>query len=817
MTGSISLDAVRHAASLGKWLADCRAKMSKRYPKIDFDADVWPVRSLYQTKLEDVRLGPLQHDFKSRDPSFGDCARALAAEVVLSKSIKTIRNHLEGYRLLALTDATSLFDLNLLDIKTIERAVTKTAKERAQSAAMALTNLDSLGRHLSILSKKGVVPLLAYKPGKELRSELISLSRTHLRKRHSAKRDILDHQIEALSVAMNAMAAGDPRLTQLDQVVLSCFGLEMCAPSRINEVLCLSNDDYVSVDDYVVKASGQERDKVQQVHQALIITMKGSKGASWGAKPVLNFMIELFNHCLSTVLKYGERSRMLANWYEEHPDTLYLPPELEYLRGRDITKSDLWKIANLREPEEGASVWQVHTSLYKGIQEKGHRVPNSKLDSLGRRATSHVAIPWVEVERYLLGRVQKAMADCRRVTIDNKYEGALSKMLFLIDTDELPFIPASLKYAQLLRRVHQTDAYKASALRRYGSLPEPTIFEKLGITMPVDGVIRTAFISTHDPRKWLTTQALSAKEKLSDVLINKWARRLDIEQLRHYDFRTSEHKAAQSAMPLPTELLDLSKGLASAKRVEDDFGLKTDLVTIADAGIHVTSMEAIASAVENRPIARTSEQILVLYPTWYGACVHQHHETPCRAYSGSCLPCDNNHVVKGHLPTNERIRARANLLHTSLVNQLESLALAHNRGIPDDPDSLASHLLTLVRESFNPEQMARELVERFHEIKRDIKDICFANKLEEAFVATGMVQRLNDPKVPAGALIKYHNAARHASPGVERAIEATGGREKLEADRERVSSKYPEFAATTLGLADQRSLVEQDEDDGDEE
>ena len=47
---------------------------------------------------------------------------------------------------------------------------------------------------------------------------------------------------------------------------------------------------------------------------------------------------------------------------------------------------------------------------------------------------------------------------------------------------------------------------------------EPTIFEKLGLTMVVDGKIEYAWIETHDPRRWLTTQAMNARERLSDVL-----------------------------------------------------------------------------------------------------------------------------------------------------------------------------------------------------------------------------------------------------------------------------------------------------------
>ena len=286
------------------------------------------------------------------------------------------------------------------------------------------------------------------------------------------------------------------------------------------------------------------------------------------------------------------------------------------------------------------------------------------------------------------------------------------------------------------------------------------------------------------------------------------------ENLRHYDFRTPERKADQSAMPELIELKDLSDGITSIRRAEDAFGLNAEIITVTDARISVTSMNSISNAIDTRPVAATSEQLFIVYPSWYGACVHQHHETPCRAYS-SCLPCDNNLVVKGHLPTNQAIRERKALLHRSIVEQLDRLLTAYNRGIPDSPDCFADHILMLVDRGLNAEDMATDLVSRFQEIRHLIKDVLFANKLEEAFVAKGFVIRLDAPDIPSGALIKYHNPSRHAAPGVERAMDAHGGRAEMAANREELIRIYPQFAATSVGLTDQRSLAAPNDGDDD--
>lgn len=420
---------------------------------------------------------------------------------------------------------------------------------------------------------------------------------------------------------------------------------------------------------------------------------------------------------------------------------------------------------------------------------------------------------WSDLEPFLLERVKEAMDEIRRVTPNNHYQGRLSKMLMLFDSEKLPYLPDSIKYASLARRLHQTENHKTPRIGRHRSdwKPEPTLFEKLGIKMVVNDSVQTAYIDTHDPRRWLTTQALDSG--LSDVLTNKWANRININQLKSYDLRSAKRKAEQAAMPEVKELMDMTQGLQRLGAFEEEFGLKTQIVVVGDANIAVTSMNEIMQATEDRPVARTSNQILILYPQRYGACLHQHHERPCRSYK--CVPCNEGVVVKGHLPSNERIRKDADLIFRNIVNQLEPLIIARERKLADSPETLDEHILTLVREGLNPEEMTKDLISRFHEIKDQIPDLSFANKLHDAFVLTGFVERLDDESIPSGALIKYHNPSYHAAPGHERALEARhGGRAELKASREAFELQYPQFALTNSNKQDQRDLLEPDEDDG---
>ncbi|MGE6195680.1 hypothetical protein ACLHZY_02375 [Aeromonas media] len=791
------------ALALEHWLDDCRQRMAQRYPTIVFDADRWPLKNVTVTDSPDFDFTAIQANFTDKHTSFSEALRCLVAETVLGEKVKDIRQYATELRPLSLVPTDSLFDLDHTSLRSIEATILHRVRIRPSSAQRALTALDQLGRTLDTLAAKGIVPNLRFNLRQETRVEMNALRIAHQTQSQQNKAAALDRMIEALSEAFNALFANDARLSAGDRIALATMGLALCAPSRINEILCLSIDDYVSVDDYAQRPTNKETDVVHAAHQMLIITIKGSKGAQWNAKPILSFMIDLFHYCLKIILTHGERSRMLVQWYQQHPDSLYLPPELEHLRGTDLTAHSLANIMAL-----SAQCGNAQPKLMKLLRTKYVKTPNPNSTNKNGALTNHaevVAVRWDDVEPLLLANVHRQLEKCRVVTTENHYKGDLAKMLFLFDQDSSPYLPGAAKYDFIRLRLKQP-----AGLRQRRMLPA-TLFEKLQITMPVNGITQIAEIGTHDPRRWLTTMALTYGEKLSNVLINKWANRLSITQLWHYDFRSAETKAATSAMPDPVELTELSNGLTSCRKLEDEHGPKIDIVTVHDAGITGTTMDAISAATEDRPIAKTGEQIIIIYPTWYGFCAHQHHEKPCRAYT-SCLPCNNHHLVKGHIPTNDRVRARAGELHTAILNIVEQMVIIHGREIADDQETLSQHLRHLVESGLSPEQMTDELIEHFHEIKHAVKDTVLKNMLHDAFVATGYVEKLDNPRYSNGTLMKYHNPTHHASPGVERALDAHGGHEQIERERRAMVDKYPQFASTALGLKDQRALIAPDDD-----
>lgn len=53
------------------------------------------------------------------------------------------------------------------------------------------------------------------------------------------------------------------------------------------------------------------------------------------------------------------------------------------------------------------------------------------------------------------------MEDVRRVTPSNHYQGRLSNMLMLVDGQQLPYLPGSIKYTSLCKRLSQTENDKS--------------------------------------------------------------------------------------------------------------------------------------------------------------------------------------------------------------------------------------------------------------------------------------------------------------------------------------------------------------------
>ena len=814
MSQMIDLELARRVETLQALGGTCRQEMHLRWPDVDFDGESWAIKTLYGANMLDVWFSMAIKDFTDKDPSYILALRCLNARKAFEGKTKTWRLMHDAWRLLN-NQTVSLAALRRHHMHELEGSLVKTATPL--SAHPISSALSMLGSMLDELAHLEVISHLAWGPSAATKATLRNL-KSHGRMATKDKKqiDVLDRQIEGLSDATKAMLLNDERLSAMDRSAIAVANILMCAPSRINEPLCMRITDRHTIEDYAKRPSTDDGGKLFQAHQLLL--MKGSKGAAWSSKPVLNFMLGLSEICWNNILQLGQRSRTLLKHYERTPDTLYLPPELEHLRSEPVSKRALWQIVNLSDQVPSSrevtsiltGVWATFINRQEGKPSALIMVDNPlthRSDGQRNNIPMVAALPWDVAEAYLLDRVHERMKAMRRVTVQNSFDGPLSEMLMLVDSDRTPYLPQAWNDNTFRSRL-KSPPWRA----RKGY--EASVFMKLGLQMTKDGELVDCYLEPHDTRRWLTTKALEAGERLSDVLINKWANRIGIAQLTAYDLRTKKQRADQIEVPLPQELESITAGLTALAGIEDEYGLRTELAVVPGDSLTVTSFNEVMQATENRPVARSGNQILILYPNRFGVCLHQHHETPCRAYGTCSEGCNEQLTVKGHLPSNEEWRKKEALNNRGIVNQLQALLTARSRGLADDPGMLDAHLLALVK-GVNVQTMADELIQQFHEIKDQIRDLHFRNELEAAFVSRGVVARLNDEVVPNGSLIKYHNPSKHASPGYERAIDVRcGGRITMERQSALFHQKYPELAPKASGLLDKRDLLEgRDEDE----
>lgn len=829
MSASTSIDAPHHREALDSWLDSCKSRMAVRFPSIDFESDIWRIRTLYKTEQPDFFFRESFLAMEKCDRSYREVCRCLMAEFYLSGKAKETRRIELPWRKFASKQSFPVWDLRIRDLRDFEAYILDCLRKDYGRHSFLGATLAGIEKHILILGRKGVMPVLGYRRLASSRQELLVARNRQAGEFKDRKSKTLDRQMEAFNEAFNAFIENpvdiDDKLilSTHDCLAMCAVTIGLCAPSRINEILTMSCDDYAVIEDYLddpydIQSTGASN--ATSAHQMLVITQKGSKGAEWAAKPALNFMIEAFNYCIERIKQAGARSRMLVRWYEQHPDKLYLPHELEHLRGGLVTCHEVAQIIRLSPNAPSAA----SDNIMEDLRKKCFLISNPKtFQSDGKINNRHkiYGTEWDVLEEYLLKKVHKALESCRKVTAANTYQGKLSNMLFLCDNSDMssPYLPKAVNYQTIRKRLKRLS----SGIPGYES--PPTIFEKLNITIPENGQAKFASMALHDMRRWLTTQAQIHGENLSDVVINKWANRSSLAHLKAYDFRAAESTAQASSMPETQEtqtLSDFSNGMEAVEKLEDQFGLERAIVTAHDAEVAFTSMEAISQAVEDRPIATCSQGIIVLYPTLFGACVHQHHEKPCRNYSndicGACMGCDKNFHVKGHKPTNDETRARAEQLFEIIIRHLENLAFTYNRGVADDPAALGDHMVTLVENGLDRkdlEELANHLVDHFFEVRDLLKDRQLANRLEEAFVARGVVTRLDDVSIKNGAIIKYHAPLRHAEPPLELALEDQGGREEILAEEAALIEKYPVFSPEPRGTSAERNQILPDKVVGD--
>lgn len=381
--------------------------------------------------------------------------------------------------------------------------------------------------------------------------------------------------------ALEAIAEIFHQATEASDVLVSSTCALLCsAPDRISEVLLLP-----------------EVCEVTQTNSSTGQTMYGlrwfpSKGGPPQVKWAATVMADVLKDAVGKIRAQTTRARGLAKWYERHPGRLYLPAQLEHLRGAaDLTMAEVHLIVFETDEPNG---------LLGGNWCRQHKLKLHKRE--GRTYLSFEAL-----EAFLLSLLPQGfpLADA---TTGMKY----SEMLFVVQRNALNAQKGTY------RSVFETVDYQ-NIIRRLSGHTVSNIFARFGY-FNADG--SPISIGTHQIRHYLNTLAQAGGMGQIDIAF--WSGRKSVMQNDAYD-----HVSGNDLLVLAESAIGVSESRSRA--------------------IATRTFSLIPRA-EWKKL-----DIEVGHTTEFGYCLHDFSMLPCQLHL-DCINCDEQVCVKGDQVRETNIR-----------------------------------------------------------------------------------------------------------------------------------------------------------------
>jgi hypothetical protein len=383
--------------------------------------------------------------------------------------------------------------------------------------------------------------------------------------------------------ALSALASIFNLATEPSDVIVSSVMAILCsAPERINEVLRLSVTSEVIHRDPV---SGEE---------IYGLRWHPSKGGRPQVKWTVQSMAGVVRQAIRKVSSISEPAREVATWYETHPNSLFIPADLEYLREQMwLTMEDLAAVL-FTEPvaRDALNLWCI---------EKNVRTCGCGED---RR------VRFDDVERAVVSMLPRGFP-----IADADHHLRYAEMLFLVRRNELHNSRAT--YRCMIMRLGTNDINKrlSSNSRRSQS-----IFSKYGFTEPDRAPISA---TTHKIRHYLNT--LAQLGGLSQLDIALWSGRARVAENNVYDHVSGRDILAmvRAAVGEPSQSKGPLSRLGGTKLLK-----RNEFAQLKVPTAHTTDL---------------------------GYCVHDYSMLPCQAHR-DCLNCGEHVCVKGESDKEERLK-----------------------------------------------------------------------------------------------------------------------------------------------------------------
>ena len=570
--------------NLQAFVSLCRTELHALGPDLLFDTDAWDVTGWQKAKgvSDTIRI-----NFSNWETASAR-ARWTPMKEPYRSFAKAYVRYQHAWRPLV------SYSTRLTALRALERALEETTGGHCPTHISSVV----LNRATQLLVE-ALAPTTAYSAGKEL--ELLakfasehrlfavpvywksSVSAPDSKRNHVGKEFDKERKEKMPSpAAFYALAEIFRSATEPADVLVSAVSALLCsAPSRIVEVVLLPSACEVIQSD---SSTGMDM---------LGIRWRPAKGGKPMVKWIATSMRDVAVEALQKLRDLSEPARRIAQWYEANPGRLYLPPELEYLRGNaDLTMPEVSSI--FFEDEHDYNPARPHQWC------KGNNVATVRR---GREAFASFA----DVESAVIRRLPPTFP-----LLDVESGLRYSEALIILRKNELD--PGK----STCRMVDPVDPSDIAS--RLGRRLELSIFEKFG-QKEEDG--SPIVVRTHQFRHYLNTLAQAGN--LGQLDLAKWSGRANVHQNSAYDHVSDRDVTAKLRLAI--------SGQAAAVG--------------PIARLHEVAL------IPRDEFARL--RVATAHTTEFGYCVHDFSMLPCQSFQ-DCINCNEHTCIKGDEIREQNIR-----------------------------------------------------------------------------------------------------------------------------------------------------------------
>jgi hypothetical protein len=594
--------------NLSHFVKVCRSELSVFGAGLNFDEDRWDVSGYVELKgqrgpvtLLFTELPPLgRRQSVSMQEPFKSFAKSAIRYLQGLRQSKSLQTRLVGLRALhrALTEDGGEADPTRLLPVHFNRAV-ELIKER-----VAATSAYQYAGQLEVINQLMVDSCLLASP----MSWRSPVKRFGCWEKVGPEFDARRLARMPSPAALSALAsifnvATDPS----DVIVTSVMAILCAAPERVNEVLRLAADSQVT---------HQEPTTGVPIYG---LRWFPSKGAKPQVKWTVKSMADVVRQAFVKTNKISAPARELAAWYEENPEKIFLPDDLEHLRAQEwLTMAELGAVLFIDPVARSViDLW----CKANGVHAK-------------RQGASRL-VRFDAVQRAVLSMLPAGFP-----IADSEHRLQYSQLLFLVRRNELH--KSRAVYRCMFMRPCTNDINNRLSGDSHRS---QSIFEKYGFREQ-DGSPISA--TTHQIRHYLNT--LAQLGRLSQLDIAVWSGRSKVSENNVYDHVSGRDVLAmvRAAVGEPSQAKGPLARLNGVKLLE-----RSEFARLKVPTAHTTD---------------------------FGYCIHDYSMLPCQAHQ-DCLNCDEHLCVKGDPEKegrlNDLIRETKQLLAKAEADQGLQFAGAH--------------------------------------------------------------------------------------------------------------------------------------------